>query len=147
MKHYKAVMHVRVHVVDLARFLARHFPRTALVFVQSICGINEKQHVDPSRIPVMASNDMGGTSVKNILHWKQLLDTGKVRQFDYGEEKNMLVYNQSTPLPYAIESLKERLSQVHIQLFFGDKDIFTTQPTIAKVMALMPDVNSTTFGI
>lgn len=92
--------------------------------------MNEKQHIDITRIPIMVGNDVGGTSAKNFVHWKQNFDTGMVRQFEFGEERNILVYNQTTPPLYAIETLKERLAQVHIQIFVGDKDIFTQDSTV-----------------
>ncbi|TNV82823.1 hypothetical protein FGO68_gene15928 [Halteria grandinella] len=142
MKKGMAFMHTTEKVVTYLRKMARHFPRTALVFVQSICGVNERQHVDPSRIPIMAGNDIGGTSAKTLYHWKQLVETGMIREFDYGVEKNLKLYNQTTPPPYAIDTLKDRLSQVHIMLFIGDKDIFTTKPTVDKLMALMPNATS-----
>jgi len=37
---------------------------------------------------MMARNDVGGTSTKNLMHWIQMVRTGKFAQFDYGEDGN-----------------------------------------------------------
>lgn len=50
----------------------RFFPRTVWAFVESICGFNRKLHVDLARMPMMANNDIGGTSAKNLMHWVQM---------------------------------------------------------------------------
>lgn len=41
------------------------------------------------RIDVNIGHLPGGTSTKNMRHWKQMLDSGEFKKFDYGEEGNL----------------------------------------------------------
>lgn len=54
-------------------------------------------HMDLDRIVMIARNDIGGTSTKNLLHWYQMAIGKKFQQFDYGGVKNMQVYGRPTP--------------------------------------------------
>lgn len=69
---------------------------------------------------VMASHEPGGTSVKNILHWMQLLRTDQIKKFDYGKEENIKKYGAELPPFYNIENLKK--FNVKKFLFVGTKD-------------------------
>ena len=71
---------------------------------------------------MMASNDVGGTSTKNLLHWVQMIRTKRFRPFDYGHAKNMKVYGQSSPPDYDISNFKTNLKDVKFLLFIGHKD-------------------------
>uniref|UniRef100_A0A2D4HNW8 Lipase n=1 Tax=Micrurus lemniscatus lemniscatus TaxID=129467 RepID=A0A2D4HNW8_MICLE len=61
-------------------------------------------NLNMSRIDVYAAHFPDITSVKSILHWKQMLDTGLFRYFDY-EDKNQMIYKQSSPPSYQIKDL------------------------------------------
>ncbi|XP_031458411.1 lysosomal acid lipase/cholesteryl ester hydrolase-like [Phasianus colchicus] len=69
-----------------------------------------------SRIDVYLSHYPDSTSLKNMLHWRQLYQTGEFKYYDYGSE-NMLHYNQSTPPFYELENMKAPLAA-----WFGGKD-------------------------
>ena len=40
------------------------------------------------------SHSPAGTSVKNIVHYAQSIDSGKFQMFNYGPEENIKIYNQ-----------------------------------------------------
>ncbi|ETE61659.1 Lipase member M, partial [Ophiophagus hannah] len=61
-------------------------------------------NLNMSRIDVYAAHFPDITSVKTILHWKQVLDTGLFHYFDY-EDKNQMIYKQSSPPSYQIKDL------------------------------------------
>ncbi|XP_042718725.1 lipase member M-like [Lagopus leucura] len=69
-----------------------------------------------SRIDVYLSHYPDSTSLKNMLHWRQLYQTGEFKYYDYGSD-NMLHYNQSTPPFYELENMKAPLAA-----WFGGKD-------------------------
>lgn len=49
----------------------------------------------------------GGSSTKNLIHWMQVIGTETVRQFDYGINKNIEIYNSTEAPEYNLEILKK----------------------------------------
>ncbi len=68
----------------------------------------------------MASHEPGGTSMKNVLHWMQLLRSDQIKKFDYGREENLIKYGNETPPIYNTENLKK--FDIKKFLFIGTKD-------------------------
>ncbi|XP_034994604.2 lipase member M isoform X2 [Zootoca vivipara] len=77
-------------------------------------------NINMSRLNVYAAHFPDRTSAKNIVHWKQLRETGIFRWFDYGNE-NQAIYNQSFPPEYKIEDMT-----VPTAVWFGGNDIIAT---------------------
>ncbi|XP_063163515.1 lysosomal acid lipase/cholesteryl ester hydrolase-like isoform X2 [Candoia aspera] len=73
-----------------------------LLFV--FCGFNEK-NLNMSRVDVYASHFPAGTSVQNMIHWKQAVKSGKLQAYDYGRLGNMLHYNQDSPPEYNVSAM------------------------------------------
>ncbi|NXW73878.1 LICH hydrolase, partial [Hirundo rustica] len=69
-----------------------------------------------SRVDVYLARYPDSTSLKNMLHWRQLYQTGEFKYFDYGSD-NMLHYNQTTPPFYELENMKTPLAT-----WYGGKD-------------------------
>ena len=70
-----------------------YFPRVSWWVTSCFGGFDQEVHVDISRIPMMANNDIGGTSAKNVLHWTQMIRSGNLSYFDFGPDGNMRYYN------------------------------------------------------
>ena len=94
--------------------------------------------MDISRIPMMANNDIGGTSAKNVLHWTQMIRSGNLSYFDFGPDGNMRYYNQSQVPLYDVASLTTRLSTVPLALFVGDNDVLVPAQNLQKLVELLP---------
>jgi hypothetical protein len=66
-------------------------PQACVSIITAICGFSE-QNVDAGKLPVYLSYAPSGTSVKNMMHWGQLVrrasesDAQTFAMFDYGEE-------------------------------------------------------------
>uniref|UniRef100_A0A8D0FM59 AB hydrolase-1 domain-containing protein n=1 Tax=Strix occidentalis caurina TaxID=311401 RepID=A0A8D0FM59_STROC len=69
-----------------------------------------------SRIDVYLSHYPDSTSIKNMLHWRQIYQTGEFKYYDYGSD-NMLHYNQTTPPFYELENMKAPLAA-----WYGGRD-------------------------
>ncbi|KAM3717721.1 Lipase lipl-1 [Dirofilaria immitis] len=71
-----------------------------------------------SRIPVYMSHLPAGTSMSNVLHWAQMVNSHKTQMYDYGsEKKNIKHYNMSTPPIYNLS-----LTNVPVYLYWSEKD-------------------------
>ena len=66
---------------------------------------------------MILSHDPAGASTKTLIHFGQEIESGKFRQFDYGREKNLLIYNATEPPDYNLTNIK-----VPIGLFYADND-------------------------
>lgn len=62
-------------ILEIAPRFIQLMPRTVWMFVQTIVGIDVTSHMNPARMAMMAKNDVGGTSIINLLHWLQLIET------------------------------------------------------------------------
>ncbi|KAJ7324171.1 hypothetical protein JRQ81_017191 [Phrynocephalus forsythii] len=70
-----------------------------------VCGFNEK-NLNMSRVDVYSSHCPAGTSVQNMLHWRQAAKTGQFQAYNWGSKKeNMAHYNQSTPPVYNVKEM------------------------------------------
>lgn len=64
-------------IVDIAPRCLELVPRTTWTVVQSIVGFDEVSHMSEARMPMMARNDVGGTSTTNLKHWDQMMKDGR----------------------------------------------------------------------
>ncbi|XP_044880357.1 lysosomal acid lipase/cholesteryl ester hydrolase-like isoform X1 [Mauremys mutica] len=53
-----------------------------------------------SRIYVYITHAPAGTSVQNMIHWKQAIRSGKLKAYDWGIPSNKVHYDQGTPPIY-----------------------------------------------
>jgi hypothetical protein len=53
-----------------------YFPRFVWNIVGALEGFDKKTHIDIGNVPMMARNDVGGTSLKNMQHWIQMVRSG-----------------------------------------------------------------------
>ncbi|KAF7247261.1 Lipase member M [Varanus komodoensis] len=90
-----------------------------------------KNNVNMSRLDVMATHLLDCTSVKNILHWAQVAQSGEFKAFDYGS-KNMKNYNQVSPPFYNIKDMN-----VPTVVWSGGKDIMATPEDTTEVLSLL----------
>ncbi|KAK2545094.1 lipase member M-like protein [Columba livia] len=78
-----------------------HKPCANLFFL--LGGYNEK-NLNMTRLDVYTSHYPDGTSVKNVIHWAQMVKSGEFKAFDYGS-KNPAMYHQETPPSYRVEDM------------------------------------------
>ncbi len=109
MNYMDAVLYVHSIFTQIAQYLARYFPHLTWTVGECFGGFDDGLHVNLKRIPMMANNDIGGSSTKNVMHWAQMLRSGRVARFDYGPSGNFEVYGHLESPEYYLESLEDRL--------------------------------------
>ncbi|KAK2496958.1 hypothetical protein MC885_010175, partial [Smutsia gigantea] len=83
------------------------------VIIDQICGNImlllggfNTNNMNMSRANVYVAHTPAGTSVQNILHWSQAVNSGELRAFDWGSEtKNLEKGNQPTPMRYKVRDM------------------------------------------
>lgn len=67
----------------------------------------------------MIGHDPAGTSIMNMAHWKQMLDSKNFGMYDYGSAKeNIVHYGQATPPLFDVTKIR-----VPVRLFAGSSDL------------------------
>nr|CAB3263441.1 lysosomal acid lipase/cholesteryl ester hydrolase [Phallusia mammillata] len=75
-------------------------------------------HYYEDRMPVYFSHTPAGTSLHNLLHMSQLVESGKMQKWDFmSESENLKAYGQSSPPEYNLTTF-----QTPIVLFLGSED-------------------------
>jgi len=70
-----------------------------------ICGY-DVSNLNATRMPVYVSHTPAGTSVKDVIHFAQLIKSNKFGMYDYGPHGNMDHYGQSSPPEYDLTKVK-----------------------------------------
>lgn len=74
-----------------------------------------------SRFPVILAHMPAGTSVKNMVHFGQLINNNRFCMFSYGRNENSRVYGTGRPPCYELENVR-----VPVAIFWGDGDWMST---------------------
>ncbi|XP_048194703.1 lysosomal acid lipase/cholesteryl ester hydrolase-like [Perognathus longimembris pacificus] len=95
----------------VTKWLSTHF--CSHVILKELCGNFlyllfgfDERNLNMSRVDVYVAHNPAGTSVQNLLHWKQLAKFGRFQAFDWGSsDKNYLHYHQSYPPMYNVKDM------------------------------------------
>ncbi|XP_058044314.1 lysosomal acid lipase/cholesteryl ester hydrolase-like isoform X3 [Ahaetulla prasina] len=110
-------------------------PKLCGFLLSFIAGANTPNY-NMSRMDVYMAHSPAGTSVQNLLHWKQLYNEKVFQAYDHGtKEKNMEKYNQVTPPVYKIEDIK-----IPVALWSGGNDLFVNIKDIQALLARLSNV-------
>uniref|UniRef100_A0A7M4ETB3 Lipase n=1 Tax=Crocodylus porosus TaxID=8502 RepID=A0A7M4ETB3_CROPO len=94
----------------------------------------DPSNLNMSRVDVYAAHAPAGTSVQNMIHWKQSIQSGVLKAYDGGRKYNMAHYNQTIPLIYNVADMK-----VPTAVWSGENDWLAT-PT--DVNFLLPEIRN-----
>jgi len=83
-----------------------------------ICDVNSGSCNNSKMMPVYLSHNPGGSSLKAISHFVQLVRSKKFSMYDYGIDMNKIIYNSAEPKEYNLKIIKN----FPIALFNGTED-------------------------
>jgi len=98
-----------------------------------LCG-HDSKNLNDSRLPEYMDYTPAGTSVRNMMHWSQMVSSGNFAMFDYGTEGNEEHYNSSTPPLYH----PENMHSPPVAFFVGSRDSLADPADVRKLLATLP---------
>ena len=99
-----------------------------------VSGYN-KQELEPRFFPVAIEHFLTGTSVKLLLQYLQNAKTKAFARYDYGREKNLLIYNSSSPPTYDLKKVT-----MPVALYTGRNDHLSSIEDVALLREQLPNV-------
>ncbi|XP_018058234.1 PREDICTED: lipase 3-like [Atta colombica] len=99
-----------------------------------LCGFDREQ-LNITLLSTFLSHNPAGTSIKTILHFHQVVNSGKFSQYDYGRMKNLQIYNTSEPPDYNLANITAPFA-----LFYAENDPLTTFPDVKELIRVLPNV-------
>lgn len=84
----------------------------------------------------MANYPVGG-SFKQLMHYFQVYNSGKFRQYDYGPEKNRLLYKSAAPPDYRLDRVT-----APVFIYYSENDYIVSIKDIQKLSKRLRNVHA-----
>lgn len=91
----------------------------------------DEDELDETRVDAYLSHMPSGTSVKNIAHYGQEVESGRFAHFDHGILANQLQYGQTKPPDYDLTKIRSK----SIVLFTAENDWLASPIDVARLKA------------
>ncbi|XP_006147666.1 lipase member K [Tupaia chinensis] len=105
------------------------FHRICSNFLFSLSGF-DANNLNMSRLDVYLAQSPAGTSVQNMLHWAQVVNSGRLQAFDWGNpEQNMMHFHQLTPPLYNVTQM-----EVPTAVWSGGQDILADPKDVENLL-------------
>lgn len=96
------------------------------------------RNMNDTRLPTYIYNTPAGTSVKNMVHWAQLIRSNAFQMYDYGTpEKNLQHYNRTVAPVYNLGNLNPT-SSPKISLYSGGADVLADRVDVQRLVSDLP---------
>lgn len=116
----------------LERFLCKvTFGELCKLSVDAICGVSDCD--DTGALERLVAHFPAGTSVKDLTHYEQFIDTPFFGRYDYGAAGNQLEYGTKTPPMYNVSQFPFRTA-----LFLGGNDDLVSGDDVVRLEAQLP---------
>ncbi|XP_067204979.1 gastric triacylglycerol lipase-like [Linepithema humile] len=95
----------------------------------------DKEQFNYTLLPLILAHYPSGTSTRTLLHFSQEIKSGKFCAYDFGENKNLRIYNAKLPPDYNLSSIT-----VPIALIYADNDQLATKKDINRLRGLLTNI-------
>ncbi|XP_043269208.1 uncharacterized protein [Venturia canescens] len=100
-------------------------------------GLTNCEEFDVSMLPRLLNHYPQGTSIETLLHYRQIVMSGKFKQYDFGPMSNYLRYKSFAPPEYPLENITAPLV-----LYYAPNDPYTTKKDTEAVLTKIPNAIS-----
>ena len=112
---------------EAGRLLCKYMQWACTMGIQLVADVDASTD-NLARLDVFAGHFPSGTSVTDIMHWKQeVQQSGRFQKFDYGSSENQKKYGQTTPPLYEATRITEEVG-----MFVGTGDMLADTFDAAK---------------
>ncbi|CAH1963577.1 unnamed protein product [Acanthoscelides obtectus] len=97
-------------------------------FFRMFIGGDNIQQINPELLPLGLLSHAERSSYKTLVHYAQLVQTGKFQAMDLGSKKNNITYGQTTPMQYNISAIN-----VPVAIYYGPNDWLTDSVDVQQI--------------
>jgi len=108
-------------------------PKLCECLFQLIDGSSPNLNHSTAAEEIYLATEPDWTSSKEVIHYAQLIRSGKFEMFDFGTQGNIEHYNTSKPPAYNLQNIR-----VPIALFYGELDELADPTDVAHLLAELP---------
>jgi len=108
------------------------------ISVDAVCGTSHLD--DEDAVTNLTAHFPAGTSVKDLNHYAQFIQTGLMRRYDYGRLGNLEHYFHFEPPTYNLKEIK-----VNTALFMGSHDALADPDDMKQLLAELNGTSSVVF--
>lgn len=98
-------------------------------------GLKNISNLNTNKLSAITSHIPAGVSTKTFIHYFQSYTTGQFARFDYGSERNQLVYASIEPSKFDLS-----LVSAPVSLFVSGADSFSTVHNVDRIVRALPNV-------
>ncbi|PRP86402.1 hypothetical protein PROFUN_05321 [Planoprotostelium fungivorum] len=125
----------------LGNTACRYTPFLCTTILGGLVGSDPK-NLNVTRLPYILTLEPGGTSVQNMAHWAQLVNSKRFQKFDYRDpDKNFAKYGVPYAPEYSIGDLKRSSGVPPIAFFSGSADLLGDPTDVSYLVKMLPDDN------
>lgn len=103
-----------------------------IIFVAS--GFDYEQ-VNATNLPVIYAHYPSGGSVKQLVHYAQLIKSAQFRNYDYGPADNIAKYGTAVPPDYPLNNVN-----CPVAIFYAVNDWLTSADSTERLIGLLPNI-------
>ncbi|XP_069676696.1 lipase 3-like [Periplaneta americana] len=96
---------------------------------------DDSQQLNKTLLPVYVAHLLAGGSTKTVIHYSQIIESGKFQQFDYGPIKNKAYYGQPSAPDYDLKKITTPVS-----LHYGESDLVLNPEGVKYLSKQLPNV-------
>lgn len=110
------------------------------IVLHTICTLNNtkcgrSQNLNRTRMNVYFSHFPSGTSMKNMVHFAQMIMSKNVQMFDYGKIGNVIHYNQTTAPVYDLKKMT-----IPTAIYYGELDRLADPTDVEYIRNNLPHI-------
>ncbi|CAG9093140.1 unnamed protein product [Plutella xylostella] len=131
------ILYTKSPVNEVLQFMCRKkfAQRACIELLETFFDGRHRNSVTQETFEIIFGHTPDGVSLKNLVHFSQLLNSRKFQQYDYGEKRNMKTYGAKKPPEYELKKVT-----TPTLLIYGENDHLVNASDVRKLGRTLPNV-------